>query len=93
MLHAAYTRGDEQMSRNLVIAVRVAGALNLIGALVKWYSLAFLFPTAIAIVYGESPWPFVVPGLAAGLLIDIPGGEVLEIVVGSGKVRKRISHR
>jgi len=56
------------MSRNLVIAVRVAGALNLIGALVKWYSLAFLFPTAIAIVYGESPWPFVVPGLAAGLL-------------------------
>ncbi len=39
-------------------------ALNLVGALVKWFALAFLFPTAVAVGYGEPWWPFVVPGLA-----------------------------
>jgi trk system potassium uptake protein TrkH len=40
------------------LAVDVGAALNLSGALVKWFSPAFLFPTAIALGYGESPWPF-----------------------------------
>ena len=38
--------------------VDVGGALNLVGALVKYLSPAFLFPAAIAVGYSESPWPF-----------------------------------
>jgi trk system potassium uptake protein len=49
-----------------VLAVDVSAALNLVGALVKYFALAFLFPAAIAIGYGESPWPFVLSGLATG---------------------------
>jgi trk system potassium uptake protein TrkH len=50
------------------IAVDVNPALNLTGALVKWFSPAFLFPTAIAIGYGEPVWPFLIAGGAAGTL-------------------------
>jgi trk/ktr system potassium uptake protein len=45
------------------LGVDVGGALNLVGALLKYLSLAFLFPTAIALGYGESVWPFVGAGL------------------------------
>jgi trk system potassium uptake protein TrkH len=48
------------------IAVDVRAALNLVGALVKWFAPVFLFPAAIALGYGESPWIFVLPGLAVG---------------------------
>ena len=48
------------------LAVDVSAALNLVGLLIKWWSLAFLFPTAVALGYGESPWPFVLAGLVAG---------------------------
>jgi trk system potassium uptake protein len=48
------------------IGVDVAGALNLVGLLVKYFSLAFLFPAAIALGYGESALPFVAAsGIAA----------------------------
>jgi trk system potassium uptake protein len=50
-------------ARPAVLGVDVAAALNLVGALIKYFSPAFLFPTAIAIGYGESPWPFVIAGL------------------------------
>ena len=43
----------------------VGAALNLVGALVRWYALAFLFPVAIAVGYGEPAWPFAVSGLVA----------------------------
>ena len=46
-----------------MLGVDVAAALNLVGALVKYVSPAFLFPTAIAFGYGESPWPFLISGL------------------------------
>ena len=46
------------------LGVDVAGALNLVGSLVKYLSLAFLVPTAIAIGYGEPVWPFLVSGIA-----------------------------
>jgi trk system potassium uptake protein TrkH len=48
------------------LAVDLSAALNLVGLLVKWWALAFLFPTAVALGYGESPWPFVLAGAAAG---------------------------
>jgi trk/ktr system potassium uptake protein len=40
------------------LLVDVGGALNLVGALVKYLSPAFLFPAAVAVGYSESPWPF-----------------------------------
>jgi trk/ktr system potassium uptake protein len=55
------------------LAVDVGATLNLVGGLVKYLSLAFLFPLAIALGYGESPWPFVAAAgvtAAAGLLIE-----------------------
>jgi len=52
--------------RRRSLAVDVGAGLNLVGALIKWWALAFLFPTAIALGYGESPWPFLVAGVAAG---------------------------
>jgi trk system potassium uptake protein TrkH len=47
-----------------VLGVDLSAALNLVGALLKIFSPAFLFPTAIALGYGESPWPFILAGLA-----------------------------
>lgn len=59
--------------RRETIGVDIAGALNLVGTLVKWFSLSFLFPAAIAVGYGESPGPFVAAaGIAAatGFLLE-----------------------
>jgi hypothetical protein len=39
------------------LGVDVVGALNLIGSLVKPLGLAFLFPTALALGYGEPGGP------------------------------------
>jgi trk system potassium uptake protein len=47
------------------VAVDVGAALNLVGALVKWFSLAFLFPIAVALRYGEPVWPFAIGGAVA----------------------------
>ena len=63
------------------LGVNVAGALNLVGSLVKYLGLAFLFPTAIALGYGEPVWPFLASGAAtAGF------GVALELAT-SGKER------
>ena len=48
--------------RRETFGVEVGAALNLVGALLKYLSLAFLFPAAIALGYGESVWPFVAAG-------------------------------
>jgi len=55
------------------LGVDVGGALNLVGSLIKYLSLAFLFPTAIAVGYGEPVWPFLVAGVvtaAAGIGLE-----------------------
>jgi trk system potassium uptake protein len=49
-------------ARAEVIGVDLGGALNLVGALLKYLGLAFLFPVAIALGYSESPWSFVAAG-------------------------------
>src|SRR5688572_7516259 len=50
-----------------VLGVDVGGALNLVGALIKYLGAAFLFPAAVAAGYGEAVWPFLVAGvLTAG---------------------------
>jgi trk system potassium uptake protein TrkH len=64
------------------IGVEVGAALNLVGTLLKYLSLAFLFPIALAIGYSESVWPFVISGAIGGL-----GGWGLERVTrGSERV-------
>ncbi len=60
-------------SRRLRLAVDVGPALSLVGTLLKYLSLAFLFPTAIALGYGESFWPFLAAGAVTAVL-----GAVLE---------------
>jgi trk system potassium uptake protein TrkH len=62
-----------RVARRETIGVDVGAALNLIGALLKYLSLAFLFPVVIALVYGEPSWPFVASGgitAAAGLGLE-----------------------
>ena len=63
------------------VTVDVGGALNLVGAVIKYLSLAFLFPTALALGYGEPAWPFLAGGAAAAA-----GGWGLERVT-EGKER------
>jgi trk system potassium uptake protein TrkH len=56
------------------LGVDVSGALNLVGWLVKYLSPAFLFPTAIALGYGEPVWPFLVAGattLVCGMALQL----------------------
>lgn len=55
-------------ARRESIGVDVPAALNLVGALLKYLSPAFLFPTVIALGYGESVLPFVIAGLATALV-------------------------
>ena len=56
-----------------MLGVDVRGALNLVGSLFRYLSLAFLLPTAIALGYGEPVWPFLVSGaitFAFGAVIE-----------------------
>ena len=54
------------------LGVDVSGALNLVGALVKYLGAAFVFPIVVAAGYGEPVWPFAVAGvLTAGFGIAL----------------------
>ena len=67
------------------LGVDVGGALNLVGALVKYLSAAFLFPAAIALGYGEPIWPFLLSGA-----ITLGLGQGMELVTSG---RERIGAR
>jgi trk system potassium uptake protein TrkH len=45
------------------VGVDVGGALNLVGVLVRYLSLAFLFPAAVALGYSEPVGPFLLSAL------------------------------
>ncbi len=45
-----------------MLGVDIRGALNLVGSVVRYLSLAFLLPAAIAVGYGEAVWPFLLSG-------------------------------
>ena len=49
------------------VGVDVSGALNLVGRMVKYFSLAFLFPIAVGLGYGDPVWPFVAAGAITAL--------------------------
>ncbi len=48
------------------LGVDLPAALNLVGALTKYLSLAALFPVAVAIGYSERFWPYLAAGAIAG---------------------------
>jgi trk system potassium uptake protein TrkH len=68
-------------ARRDVLGIDVGGTLNLVGAIMKYFSAAFFLPIGIALGYGESPWPFV-----AGGLLTAGTGWALELVT-EGKER------
>ena len=41
-----------------MIGVDLGGALNLVGAIIKYLALAFVLPAALALGYGEPVWPW-----------------------------------
>jgi trk system potassium uptake protein TrkH len=49
-------------ARRGALGVDVGAALSLVGTLIKYLSVAVLFPAAIAIGYGEAFWPFLLAG-------------------------------
>jgi trk system potassium uptake protein TrkH len=54
--------------RRAFLAVDVVGALQVVAILIAYLSLATLVPAAVALGYGESPWPFLGTGAAGGAL-------------------------
>jgi trk system potassium uptake protein len=68
-----------QVSRSRFLSVDLLGATNLVATIVMYLSAAMLLPIAIALGYGESPWPFVLSGAIAfgtgGLVAYLTRGE------------------
>ncbi len=61
------------------IAIDLPAALNLVGTVAKYLGLAALFPTAVALWYGEPIWPF----LAAGAITSGFGLALERVTAGA----------
>jgi trk system potassium uptake protein TrkH len=61
-----------------LLGVDVGSALDLVGAVLKYLSIAFLVPAAVAVGYGESFWPF----LAGGAITAVVGWGLDQITRG-----------
>jgi trk system potassium uptake protein TrkH len=66
------------------LAIDVSGALNLVGSLIWPLGLAFMFPAAIAVGYGEPAWPFLVSGVATASF----GPSLERLTTGKGANRR-----
>jgi trk system potassium uptake protein TrkH len=71
--------------RRETVGVDTRAALSLVGVLIRYLSLAFLFPIAIALWYGEPIRPF-----ALAALITAAAGWMLEL---AGRGRERVGTR
>ncbi len=49
------------------MGVDVSGALNLVARMVKYFSLAYVFPVVLGLGYGDPIWPFVAAGVITAL--------------------------
>ena len=67
------------------VGVDIGGALNLVGAMLRYLALAFLFPTGIALGYGEPVWPF----LASGAITAVAGFGLERITTGRDRIGAR----
>jgi len=65
--------------------VDVSGALNLVGLILRYLSLAFALPAVVALWNGESLWPF----LAAGALTGGTGWALEKTTVGRERIGQR----
>ena len=65
--------------------VDVSGALNLVGRMIKYFSLAYAFPIALALGYGDPIWPF----LAAGVLTAAFGWALERLTTGGDTIGAR----
>lgn len=73
-------RAPRPIARVRRVGVDVRGAFGLVGMLLKWLALAPLFPLALALAYGEPPWPFLAAsgvGVVAGYGLERVGGEAV----------------
>jgi trk system potassium uptake protein TrkH len=59
---AATLRRLRRGARPEAIGVDLRAAVSLVGTNVKYLSLALAAPTAVALAYSETPWPFVAAG-------------------------------
>ena len=60
------------MRRTLRVAVDLRGAFNIVATLTKYLSLATLAPAAVALGYGEPPWPFLLAGgIVGGIALGV----------------------
>jgi trk system potassium uptake protein TrkH len=64
------------------VSVEVGAALSLVGALLKYLSLAFLFPAVLAVGYSEPVWPF----LASGAIAAVFGWGLERVTRGKDRV-------
>ncbi len=74
-------------ARGPALGVDVRGSLNLVGSLLKYLSLATLFPTAFALAYSEPVWPFLLAGATgwiAGWALERLGGHSETVGVREG---------
>src|SRR5215218_2155298 len=67
-----------RLFRRESIGVDVAAAFDLVGSVLLYLSPTYLFPTVVALFYGESPWPF----LIAGVLTAAVGGFLQVVATG-----------
>jgi trk system potassium uptake protein len=67
------------------LGVDIVGALNLIGSLLKPLGLAFVFPAALALGYGEPLWPFIV----SGVITSAVGAGLERVTTGKERVGSR----
>jgi trk system potassium uptake protein len=61
-----------RLRRRWRVNVDVSAALNLVGSLLRYFSLAFLFPAVVAVLHGETPVPFLAAtAVTAGVGVGI----------------------
>ena len=75
------------LRRRARVNVDVSAALNLVGSLLRYFSLAFAFPTVVALLHSETPVPFlaataITAGAGIGLGAVTKGGEHVGIREG-----------
>jgi trk system potassium uptake protein TrkH len=65
--------------------VDVSGALNVVGLILRYLSIAFAFPVLVSLWYGEAVWPF----LAAGALTGGAGFGLEKVTAGRDRIGQR----
>lgn len=66
MTTASVPPRTDRIRRRTHLGLDLAGALALTGSMLAYLSLSSLAPVAVAIGYGEPPWPFLAAGAIAG---------------------------